>query len=242
MGDKKKTKNASLIIFKRELKSFYSSPIAYIVAGLFLLALGIVYFLVFYKSQSADLRILFQLLPYLLSIFVPALTMRVFAEEKRSGSLETLMTLPVTETDVVCGKMLASFVSTLLMVAPTLLYIIPVRVFGNPDFGPIIGGYAGTVFLSACFVTIGVFSSSVTKNQIVALFVGIAISVGLTMIDTFLVFLPTQIVGFFQILSINAHFESISRGIIDTRDIIYFVSLAALFFVLTIRMEQKAKK
>lgn len=240
--DKAKAKNASIIIFKRELKAFYSSPIAYIVSGLFLAAIGLIYFFTFFLYRNADLRVLFQFLPMMLSVFVPALTMRVFAEEKRSGSLETLMTLPVTETSIVAGKMLASFVSTLIMIAPTLLYLIPVCVFGKPDFGPIIGGYAGTIFLSACFVAIGVFSSSVTKNQIVALFLGIGISVFLTMLDTFLVFLPTPAVGFFSIISINGHFESIARGIVDTRDLIYFVSLAAFFFVLTVKVEQKAKE
>lgn len=240
MADKK-TKSAALIIFKRELKAFYTSPTAYIVSGLFVGITGFMFFSTFYLNNRAQLRDLFQTLPLLLSFFVPALTMRLFAEERRSGSIETLMTLPITETSVVCGKYLSCLVSTLIMIAPTLFYLIPLCIFGNPDFGPIIGGYIGVVFLCACYAAIGIFASSVTKNQILAFFLAWVICIVLTMVDSFMVFLPSSIIGFFTFISANAHFTSISRGIVDSRDIIYFVSLASLFFVLTVKMEQKAK-
>lgn len=236
-----KSKNPAFVIMKRELSAYFTSPIAYIVTGLYLIITGILFFSTFYLYNRAELRLLFTYLPLLLSFFVPALTMRVFAEEKRVGSIETLMTLPVTEVQVVTGKYLASFISTLIMIAPTLLYIIPAEVFGSPDYGPIVGGYLGAIFLCASYTAIGIFATSITKNQIIAFFTGFIICIALTMIDSFMVFLPAQIVSLFSYISANSHFNSIARGIIDTRDLIYFISLTALFFTITVKIEQTSK-
>lgn len=227
---------------KRELAAYFTSPIAYIVTGLFLIITGILFFNTFFLYERAELRQYFGLLPILFSFFVPAITMRIFAEESRVGSIETLMTLPVTEVDVVVGKYLAAFVTTLAMITPTLLYILPAEIFGTPDYGPIVGGYLGAVFLCATYTSIGIFASSVTKNQIVAFFTGFIICIALTMVDSFLVFLPASIVSFFSFISANHHFNSITRGIIDTRDLIYFVSLTALFITVTVKIQQQAKK
>lgn len=237
-----KKKNSIFIIMKRELAAYFTSPIAYIVTGLFLIITGILFFNTFFLYERAELRQYFVLLPILFSFFVPAITMRIFAEESRVGSIETLMTLPVTEVDVVVGKYLAAFVTTLAMIAPTLLYILPAEIFGTPDYGPIVGGYLGAVFLCATYTSIGIFASSVTKNQIVAFFTGFIICIALTMVDSFLVFLPASIVSFFSFISANHHFNSITRGIIDTRDLIYFVSLTALFITVTVKIQQQAKK
>lgn len=237
----KKAKNPVFIIMKRELGAYFTSPIAYIVTGLFLIITGIMFFSTFFLYERAELRQYFGLLPVLFSFFVPALTMRIFAEESRVGSIETLMTLPVTEVDVVIGKYLAAFVTTLAMIAPTLLYIVPAEIFGTPDYGPIVGGFLGAVFLCATYTSIGLFATSVTKNQIIAFFTGFIICIALTMIDSFLVFLPASIVNFFTFLSANAHFRSITRGIIDTRDLIYFVSLTALFITVTVKVQQQTK-
>ena len=232
----------AIIIMKRELKSYFTSPVAYIVTALFLIIAGILFYSSFFLYDRAELRRFFSSLPLLLSFFIPALTMRIFAEERRVGSIETLMTLPVTELDVVTGKYLASFISTLIMLAPTLFYILPTVIFGSPDFGPIVGGYLGAVFLCASFTAIGVFATSVTKNQIIAFFTGFIICIVLTLIDQFLIFLPSPIVSFLSYLSANGHFTSISRGILDTRDLIYFISLTALFFATTVKVQQQAKK
>ena len=232
----------AIIIMKRELKSYFTSPVAYIVTALFLIIAGILFYSSFFLYDRAELRRFFSSLPLLLSFFIPALTMRIFAEERRVGSIETLMTLPVTELDVVTGKYLASFISTLIMLAPTLFYILPTVIFGSPDFGPIVGGYLGAVFLCASYTAIGVFATSVTKNQIIAFFTGFIICIVLTLIDSFLVFLPSPIVSLLSYLSANGHFTSISRGILDTRDLIYFISLTALFFATTVKVQQQAKK
>ena len=168
--------------------------------------------------------------------------MRLYSEEKKSGSIETLMTLPVTELQVVTGKFLAAFISSAIMLAPTLLYLVSILFFGKPDIGPIIGGYIGAIFLCAAFSAIGVFASSVTKNQLTAFFVAFMICIVLTMIDAFLIFLPAPIVSLLQFISANEHFTSISRGIIDTRDLIYFISLTVLFFCLTVKTQENDRK
>lgn len=242
MSSKNKTKSPAIIIMKRELKAYFTGPIAYIVTGLYLIITGVLFFSTFFLQNRAELRQLFGWFPILLSFFVPALTMRLFSEERRVGSIETLLTLPVTEVDVVCGKYLASFIGTLTMIAPTLFYIITAEIFGSPDYGPIVGGYIGAIFLCATYTAIGVFASSITKNQIIAFFTGFIICIAITMIDSFLVFLPASIVGFVGFFSASQHFTFISRGIIDTRDLLYFVSLTALFFVLTVKIQQNTKR
>ena len=173
---------------------------------------------------------------------VPAITMRVFSEEKRVGSIETLMTLPVREIDVVTGKYLAVLIESLIVIAPTLFYVITAEIFGSPDYGPIIGGYMGAIFICAAFSAIGLFSSSITKNQIIAFAVAMAICLALTFVESFLVFLPDGIVKIFSFLSASVHFGSISKGIVDTRDLLYFISLTALFFVCTVRAEVNNKR
>lgn len=236
----KNTKPA-IIIMKRELKAYFTAPVAYIVTALFLIVSGILFFSTFFLYDRAELRRYFDVLPVLLSFFIPALTMRIFAEERRVGSIETLMTLPVTEVDVVTGKYLASLLGTLIMLAPTLFYIIPAEVFGSPDYGPIIGGFIGAAFLSAAFTAVGVFATSVTKNQIIAFFTGFIICIVLSMIDSFLIFLPSPIVSVLSYISAGGHFTSISRGILDTRDLLYFISVSALFFTATVKVQQNAK-
>jgi len=240
--------SSAIIIMKRELKAYFASPVAYLVSALFLIISGIFFYFGFaylyggfFLMDRAELRAFFSALPLILSCFIPALTMRLFAEEKRAGSIETLMTLPVTEVDVVTGKYLASFIGTLIMLLPTLLFIIPAEVFGSPDYGPIIGGYVGAIFLCASFTAIGIFTSAITKNQIIAFLAGIAICIVLSLIDYLLMFLPATLASVLGFLSAKSHFTSVSRGIIDTRDFIYFISLTALFFAGTVKVQQAAK-
>lgn len=238
----KKSTAAYMVIMKRELAAHFTSPIAYIVTAIFLIFSGFIFFSSFFLAQRAELRQFFSLLPTMLSFFVPALTMRLFSEEKRSGSLETLMTLPVTDFDVVMGKFLAAFISSVAMLVPTLFYVLTAYLFGTPDVGPIVGGYLGAIFLCAAFSAIGVFASCVTKNQIVAFFVAFTICILLTVLSGFLIVLPAPLVNFVSFFSANTHFNSISRGIIDSRDLIYFVSLTALFVSLTVKVSSASRK
>ena len=228
-----KKKNPAFTIMRRELAAFFTNPAAYIVTVIFLVASGIFFFSTFFINGRADLRNFFSLLPIMLSLFVPALTMRLFSEELRSGSFETLMTLPVTSAQVILGKFLAAFLTSAAMLVPTFFYVVTASIFGKVDFGPIIGGYCGALFLCALYSAIGIFSSALTKNQIIAFFAALAMSFALILFGTILIFLPASLVRFFSWLSVATHFQQISRGIADTRDVIYFVSLSALFLLLT---------
>ncbi len=237
-----KTQAGWKVIMKRELAAYFSSPIAYIVGCFFLLFSGFVLFSTFFAIRRAELRNFFQMLPIIFSLFIPALSMRMFSEERRSGSFETLLTLPVSTVDVVLGKYLATFTAALLMLVPTLFYVLTCRIFGSPDMGPIAGGYIGSVLLCAAFTAIGLYASSTTRNQIIAFFIAFAICIVLSLISSFEVLLPGVLVNFVTFISASSHFDSISRGIVDTRDIIYFVSLAAVFFVLTVRSIENSRR
>lgn len=230
------------VIMRRELASYFNSPVAYIVCCLFLLLSGFLFFSTFFLGRRAELRGFFELLPITFSFFIPALTMRLFSEEAHSGSIETLLTLPVTSLDVVLGKFLAACISSCVLLVPTLFYVITCALFGSPDAGPIVGGYIGALLLAGSYSAIGLFASSVTKNQIVAFFVALALCVLLTFINIFAILMPAVLVGFTSFISATSHFESISRGIIDTRDVLYFVSVTALFFVLTVQTLERARR
>ncbi len=240
MSNKKKASWA--VICSRELSALFTSPIPYIVCVVFLLAAGIRFFSTFFIIKRAELRGFFEYLPLFFCLFIPALTMRVFSEEKRSGSMETLLTLPVTPLSVVAGKYLASLVSCLMLLVPTLFYVLTCCLLGEVDAGPIVGGYIGAVLLSAAYCAIGMFSSSVTKNQIISFFISFAICAFLSFCGMFAVLMPSSLVRGIKFLCSTSHFESISRGIIDSRDIIYFLSITALFFVLTVASITNSKK
>lgn len=234
--DRVHTKNTALVIMKREFLAYFTSPVAYIVIGLFLVFSSFLFFSEFFLRNMAELREFFVRLPILFSFFIPALTMRLFAEERKDGSLETLMTLPVTAIDVVTGKFLGAFAFSVVMLVPTLAYVVTASLFGTLDGGVVFAGYLGALFLSAAFTAVGLFASVMTKNQIIAFFVAFTICILLAMIDQFLIFLPAGLVGVLQVLSAGSHFTSISRGIIDSRDLLYFISLTAIFFTLTVKV------
>ena len=227
--------NTKAVIVKRELGAYFTGAVGYIVIGLFLLISGFLFFNVFFLENRAELRRFFSTLPVLLAFFIPAVTMRLFAEERKSGSLETLMTLPVSSVDVVMGKFWASLAFTSVMIAPTLVYALTASLFGSLDAAPVVCGYLGAVFLAAAFCSVGLFASASTKNQIVAFFIGWALCILLALIDQFLLFLPVRLANFLGYLSAGSHFTSVSRGIVDSRDLVYFVSLTAVFLTLTVK-------
>jgi len=212
-------------IFKREFSAYMVSPVAYIVISVFLIITGWFFFTPFFLQNQASLRNFFSLLPLVFAFVVPAITMRLLSEEFSVGSYETLLTLPVTYRDVVLGKFLAAAGFTAVMLAPTLLYPLTVSVLGSLDWGPVLGGYIGALLLGAAFSAIGLLSSSLTRNQIVAFIVGTAICFSLCLIDKMLFFLPQSLLGFFEYLGADFHFQNIAKGILDTRDILYFVSV-----------------
>ncbi len=212
-------------IFKKEFKSYFISPIAYIVIAIFLLVTGWFFFATFFLVGQANLRNFFSLLPIIFSFVIPAITMRLVSEELNVGSYELLLTLPVTLTDVVTGKFLAAVAFIIAMLVPTFMYPVTVAALGQLVWGPVIGGYLGAVLLGAAFSAIGLFASTLTRNQIIAFIVAMAVCFILTLIDKMLFFLPRSMLGVLAYLGADFHFQNISKGIIDSRDIIYFLSI-----------------
>lgn len=212
-------------IFKKEFKSYFVSPIAYIVISVFLLVTGWFFFSTFFIYNQADLRNFFSLLPLVFAFIVPAITMRLFSEELNVGSYEVLMTMPVTFTDAVLGKFIAAAALVAAMLVPTLSYPVFVTFIGQLDWGPVIGGYIGAVLLGATYSAIGLFASSLTRNQIIAFIIGVAVCFALTLVDKMLFFFPGNIVTFLEYMGADFHFQNISKGVIDSRDILYFISV-----------------
>jgi ABC-2 type transport system permease protein len=212
-------------IFRKEFRVYFVSPIAYIVIAVFLVITGWFFFSTFFLYNQAELRSFFNLLPIMFSFIVPAVTMKLFAEEFNIGSYEILVTLPVTLREIIIGKCLAGVAFIAVMMVPTLSYAISVSLLGDLDWGPVVGGYLGAILLGASFSAIGLFASSLTRNQIVAFILGMIICFALTMFDKILFFLPKSTLGFFGYIGADAHFQNIARGIIDSRDIIYFISV-----------------
>jgi ABC-2 type transport system permease protein len=211
-------------ILGKELKSYFIAPIAYIVIAIFLLITGWFFFSTFFLYNQASLRNFFGLLPIIFSFIIPAVTMRLFSEELYVGSYEILMTMPLTFTEVIVGKFLAAVAFVMIMLLPTLSYTVTIALLGRLDLGPIIGGYIGAILLGALFSAIGLLASALTRNQIIAFIIGMAICFALTLIDKMLFFLPESLLGVLEYIGADFHFQNIAKGIIDSRDIIYFAS------------------
>lgn len=228
-------------ILRKEFNSFFASPIAYLVIGVFLLVNGL--FLWVFKDDLnilnagfADLNSFFLLAPWIFLFLIPAITMKSFADELHSGTIETLKTKPITDWQIVIGKFSASLLLIIVALIPTLTYVYTILQLGNPignlDIGSTIGSYIGLLFLAATYTSIGLFTSTFSKNQIVAFILGVFITF-------FLFYGFDAIASMFsnsytvQLFGINEHFKSISRGVIDTRDIVYFISVTVFFLLLT---------
>ena len=232
-----------LSITGKELKSYYTSPIAYVFVSVFIVLTGWLFFNTFFAAGQATMRWFFMYLPWVFMFLVPAVTMRLWAEEKKLGTLELLMTLPIKDHEVVLGKYLASLVFLTASILLTFPLVLAVAKLGNPDMGPIIGGYLGSILLGASFLAIGVFCSSLTENQIVAFIISVVLSFALFIVgeDIVLVAMPNALRPFFNYLGMGTHFESIGRGVVDSRDIIYYVSLVGFFLFLNLKIVESRK-
>ncbi len=229
-------------IFKKEFKSYFFSPIAYIVISVFLIIVGWLFFSTFFLDRQANMTRFFSLLPVAFAFVVPAVTMRLFSEEINIGSYEILLTMPVTFRDIIVGKFLAAVGFIGVMLIPTLFYALSITFLGKLDWGPVIGGYLGAILLGATYCSIGILASSITRNQVVAFIIGMAVCLALTLlIDFMLFFLPSFLVGIFQFLSANYHFKNIAKGVIDLRDILYFVSVSFVVLYGTNLIMQRKK-
>jgi ABC-2 type transport system permease protein len=233
-----------ITLLKKEINEFFSSITGYVVVTVFLLATGL-FMWVFpgeynvLDSGYATMNTLFTLAPWIFLFLVPAVTMRMIADEKKSGTMELLLTRPITDMQIVTAKFFAAIILVLIALIPTLIYFISLyqlgNTLGNIDIGGSIGSYIGLFFLAAIYSAIGVFSSSLTTNQIIAFILSVLLSfvfyVGFDFLGSMPVF--SGIETFIIDLGINAHYKSMSRGVIDTRDIIYFISVIVIFLYLT---------
>ncbi|MDR3705035.1 MAG: gliding motility-associated ABC transporter permease subunit GldF [Paludibacteraceae bacterium] len=229
-----------IVLLKKELRSFFSSATGYIVIGVFLLITGL-FLWVFpgeyniIESGYAQLDGLFSLAPWLYLFLVPAVTMRMFAEEKRNGTIELLYTKPISELEIILGKYLAGVVLVMLSLLPTIIYFFTVyylaEPLGNVDTGAFWGSFIGLFFLATIYVAIGLLASSISDNQIIsfilAMFLCFFFYNGFDLVGS--LFTSGKVISAISAFGINAHYESMSRGVIDSRDVIYFLSVTALF-------------
>ena len=226
-----------LTILQKEFNAFLNSPVAYVVLGVFLIATGL--FVWIFPDSSvldygyADLQMLFSLAPWIFLFLIPAITMRTFAEEKKAGTIELLLTRPLTDGQIIGGKYLACFLLALLALIPTLLYYFSVYKLGSPegniDSAATVGSYLGLALLAAVFAAIGILASALTRDQIIAFLVAV---VGCFLIysgfDSLASVLQGSSAYYVSQLGIAAHYRDLSKGLIDSRDLIYFFSVVAV--------------
>jgi ABC-2 type transport system permease protein len=222
-------------IAHRELKSYFASPIAYVITAAFLVVTGLLFAMILLYTRQASLTYLFANMSILLLIISPALTMRLLAEEQRGGTLELLLTSPVRDFQVVLGKFLASVALLSAMLALTLYYPIVLFLYGSPERGHLISGYLGTLLLGAAFLSIGLFASSLTSNQIVAAVVSFMTLLVLWLIGGTAALASPPAGDVLGYLAIERHFDDFTRGVIDSRAVVYFLSIVAVFLFATVR-------
>lgn len=223
-------------ITRREFGAYFNSPIAYVFIAAFLGATMFLFFTYpdFLSLRQASLDNLFNWIPWVFLFFVPAVTMRLWAEERKSGTLEVLLTMPVTTTQAVLGKFFASVAFLAVAIAGT--FPIPVLVcwLGSPDRGPMIGGYLGALLMGAAYISVGCFLSSITRNQIIAFIISLLVIFGFVIIGQrdIMQYFPDSMARTLDYLCISSHFASISRGVISSRDILYYFSVTSFFLML----------
>lgn len=229
----------TLAVARREFRSFFNSPVAYIVIGVFLVVAGWLYFSTVFVAGEASLRAFFGIAPVLFVVFAPAVTMRLLAEERKSGTLELLLSMPLRDWEVVAGKFLAA----LGMVAVGLLWTLPYpfTVAGLTaegarfDWGPVVMGYLGLLLMASSFLSLGLWASALSRNQIVGFIIGLLLCFAFYFIDKFAMVLPESAGEMLQYLSVDYHFANIARGVLDTRDLLFYLSLTAVGLALTTR-------
>lgn len=227
-----------LTLTKREWLAYFYSPLAYVVMTAFVFVFGLLFYLNlnWYKNVDAIRSIIGALVGFTALIIAPLLTMRLLAEEKKQGTLEILMTAPITELEIVVSKFLAVFSFYIFLLLPTLTYSIILILWGNPDLGAIIAGYLGLILMSGVFLAIGLFMSSLTSNQLIASILTFAIIAGLWFADGLASSLSGRLSEVVSYISIYTHFIAFSKGLIDSRDVIYCLSIIVFWLFLTVRV------
>ena len=232
----------TITIFKRELKSFFDSPMAYVFLIVFALLNGWFFTTTFFLYGQSDLRTLFNIVPLVYLFFIPGVTMGLISREKGLGTIEIISTLPIEDRDIVLGKYLSAVALIGIALLSTFIHFITLSTFGNSiDYGAVFTGYLGLILVGSVYASIGVFSSAVTDNQVISFIIGIAIIFVFWLFDKILIFMPDFLAGTIQYLSVEFHLSNISRGVIDTRNIIYFGSVIGFFLFLTTRLVESRR-
>jgi ABC-2 type transport system permease protein len=230
-------------IARRELASYFHSPMAYVAMALFLLAAGLTFWRDFRPGQPAVLRTIFDWMVWFLVFIIPILSMGLLAQEWATGTIETLMTAPVNESDVVLGKFLGAFTFLLVLLAPTLFYVVLLRIYASPDYGPILSGYLGILLVGALFLAVGLFCSSLTRSQVVAAVMAVAILATATLVPWILSGITT-LGGFWRKAAdqaIMSRYTDFSKGIIDLGNVVFFLAATAVFLFLTVKVMESRR-
>jgi ABC-2 type transport system permease protein len=228
----------ALVIARRELSSYFFSPIAYVAMFAFLIASGWLFWDDFRPGQPAAMRTIFEWMVWLLVIIVPLLCMGLLAQEWASGTIETMMTAPVGEADMVIGKFLGSFGFFVVLLSPTLLYVVMLLLYGRPDFGPIFSGYIGILLVGALFNAVGLFCSSLTRSQVVAAVVTAAILFLITIVPWWAGSRPS-LPSFWRAVTdqgVFARYTDFSKGVIATSNLVFFAAVTAVFLFGTVKV------
>ncbi|MCA9508316.1 MAG: ABC transporter permease subunit [Myxococcales bacterium] len=233
-------------IARRDFQAYFNSPAAYVVLGVFLLVLGYLFFSTLFLGGYASMRGFFGVAPVLFVVFGPAITMRLISEERKSGTIEQLLTLPVSNFQVVFGKFFAALGIVMVGLIFTLPFAFSVSLLtpadAHFDYGPVVGGYLGLILLASVFLSLGLFASSLTKNQIVAFIIGLALCFFFYFVDKFAVLMPASVGAVFEYISVDYHFNNIARGVVDSRDLVFYLSVVLIFLVLTERSLRRDKR
>ncbi|HNW81597.1 MAG TPA: ABC transporter permease subunit [bacterium] len=227
----------SFVIMKKELSSYFNSAIAYIFFTLFLVIVSFLFFRLYFLIGIVSMNDFFSIIPWIFLIFIPSVTMKSWAEEKKSGTMEVLLTMPVRDVELVAGKFLAGFVFVLIAILLTLSVPILVSMTGDLDWGPVLTSYIGLAFLAGSYVAIGNLVSSFTSNQVSAFLVTTVAVLIMMLIGTEPVYsiFPGSAGDIIRNLSLSYHFQSIQRGVLDSRDVVYYLSIIFLFIFYNIR-------
>lgn len=226
-------------IFKKELRSYFNSAVAYVVIVVFLAIIGWFFTNNLFLMNVASLRMMFEIVPAVFLFIIPAITMRLLSEEKKSGTIELLTTKPIADVEIVLGKFLAAWALVGIALLPTLLYYVTIAFLGGVDNGPVIGGYIGLLLMAGVYVAIGLFASSLTDNQVVAFILGFVFVFALYMLDKILFYVPEWMTTTVEFLGVDFHFSNIARGVIDSRDVIYFLSMLGMSLMLAVGSLQR---
>jgi ABC-2 type transport system permease protein len=232
--------HTTLTIARRELGAYFKSPIAYIVIATFLALTGYLFFDSFFMMHQASMEPYFGNMPFLLLFFAPGIAMRLLAEERGAGTIEMLLTMPVRDWEVVLGKYLAAVGLLAIALVLSLPFAITVSRLGPLDWGPVIGGYIGTLLLGGMYLAIGLLASSLTKNQIVALLIGVFVCLVLYFFSQFIM-IGRPLGPILQYMSPKFHFDGIARGVVELRNVVYYVSAIALALLFTVQVLESRK-